>query len=285
MSTETRSAVVNSPRPYIESMIFIAVWVACGLLLRLGPDAYQVLGVPLLAFFQLVIRRRPLQELWIRDPEQPFRLDRLGLLLALAFMVAPGYVLFTLALPQRLWSAALALLCYMAGGFVAGFVLRNQRAEAMRSALPSFGAALLIGFAFEAIEPISAGRSAAVALDKVPAMLKDFLLYFAASFVFEEVVFRGALDPHVYPPGHVSSRTRAWGSALFVSVLWAFWHLPVAGLLNVEGLAGIVAILLFVHVLEGIPLSFCWRQGGTLVLPAAAHALLDAYRNALLLFP
>ena len=32
----------------------------------------------------------------------------------------------------------------------------------------------------------------------------------------------------------------------------------------------------------GIPLSLCWRKGGTLALPAAAHALIDAYRNTVL---
>ena len=37
-----------------------------------------------------------------------------------------------------------------------------------------------------------------------------------------------------------------------------------------------------VHTLIGIPLSLCWRKGGTLVLPAAAHALIDAYRNTVL---
>jgi hypothetical protein len=31
-----------------------------------------------------------------------------------------------------------------------------------------------------------------------------------------------------------------------------------------------------------MPLSFCWRRGGTLVLPAAAHAFIDAYRNAVM---
>jgi hypothetical protein len=31
-----------------------------------------------------------------------------------------------------------------------------------------------------------------------------------------------------------------------------------------------------------VPLSFCWRASGTLVLPAAAHALIDSYRNSLL---
>jgi len=33
--------------------------------------------------------------------------------------------------------------------------------------------------------------------------------------------------------------------------------------------------------LLGLLLSICWRRSGTLVLPAAAHALIDAYRNVI----
>jgi hypothetical protein len=29
-------------------------------------------------------------------------------------------------------------------------------------------------------------------------------------------------------------------------------------------------------------MSLCWRKGGTLVLPALAHALIDAYRNSVM---
>jgi hypothetical protein len=41
-------------------------------------------------------------------------------------------------------------------------------------------------------------------------------------------------------------------------------------------------VVIIVHSLVGVPLSFCWRASGTLVLPAAAHALVDAYRNTVL---
>jgi hypothetical protein len=30
------------------------------------------------------------------------------------------------------------------------------------------------------------------------------------------------------------------------------------------------------YLLVGVPLSLCWRGSGTLVMPAAAHALIDA---------
>jgi hypothetical protein len=38
----------------------------------------------------------------------------------------------------------------------------------------------------------------------------------------------------------------------------------------------------FVEIFEGVPLAFSWRQGGTLVLPAIAHALIDGYRDTLM---
>jgi len=44
----------------------------------------------------------------------------------------------------------------------------------------------------------------------------------------------------------------------------------------------VIPAMIVVHTLIGVPLSFCWRASGTLVLPAAAHALIDSYRNSLL---
>ena len=73
---------------------------------------------------------------------------------------------------------------------------------------------------------------------------------------------------------------RGWISAIFVSALWGAWHLPIAGANDSSAHAAIT--LVAVHTLVGVPLSFCWRKGGTLVLPAAAHALIDAYRNTVL---
>jgi hypothetical protein len=49
-------------------------------------------------------------------------------------------------------------------------------------------------------------------------------LYFPATFLLEEVTFRGALDAHVHHDGE----TRGWQSAVFTSTLWGLWHLPVS---------------------------------------------------------
>ena len=82
MPTEERKGFVNSFRPYIESAAFVAVWMICGWLLRLDANVYLLFGVPLLVLFQLGVRRRPLRQLWVRDPEQALRLDRWGMVLA-----------------------------------------------------------------------------------------------------------------------------------------------------------------------------------------------------------
>ena len=112
-------------------------------------------------------------------------------------------------------------------------------------------------------------------------MLKQFLLYFTVTFVLEEVAFRGALDSYTYqPPTHGQERGRsAWLSAIFVSALSGIWHVPLFPTGRAAAFAAAVPVLIIVHTLTGVPLSFCWRASGTLVLPAAAHAVIDSYRN------
>jgi membrane protease YdiL (CAAX protease family) len=39
--------------------------------------------------------------------------------------------------------------------------------------------------------------------------------------------------------------------------------------------------LLIYHGALGVPLSFAWRRSGNLVLPAAAHMVIDAVRDGL----
>jgi membrane protease YdiL (CAAX protease family) len=112
-------------------------------------------------------------------------------------------------------------------------------------------------------------------------LLKQFLLYFAVTFMLEEVAFRGALDSHIYQPPTDGERRggSAWLSAIFVSVLWGIWHLPALPTGTAAAFAAAIPALIMIHALVGVPLSFCWRASGTLVLPAAAHALIDSYRN------
>lgn len=66
--------------------------------------------------------------------------------------------------------------------------------------------------------------------------------------------------------------SQAWISAVVVSALWGFWHMWHSQV-----------FLDFILTLAlGVPLSFCWRKSGTLLLPCAAHALIDAVRDTIL---
>ncbi len=269
-------------RKYIEVLTFVLVWMAAGWIFHLGVYAYLLLGVPLVVVFQLFIGRQPLRHLWVRDATS-FRLGLIGILLAALLVLIPGYDLFFVELPKKLWVVALWLVCAMAGAVFAAFALSRQRASATRQGLPSFVAALLIGISYISVTALAEHHSIGLPFPKLAFLLKQFLLYFTVCFVLEEVVFRGALDSHVYRPrsdGQASGSP--WLSALFVSSLWGVWHLPTLAITSVSGVAVAIPALIIVHTLIGVPLSFCWRASGTLVLPAAAHAVIDAYRDAVL---
>jgi hypothetical protein len=271
-----------APRKYIEVLAFVAVWMAAGWIFRLDANAYLLLGVPLVALFQLFIRRQPLQKLWARDATS-FRLGLVGIVLAGLLIIAPGYDLVVVALPRRLWVVALWLLCALAGTVFAAFALRQQEANAARRGLPSFMVAVVIGIAIMAAGALARHHSIGFPLPKLFFLLKQFLLYFAVSFALEEVAFRGALDSHIYQPRSDGQAIGSpWLSAIFVSALWGVWHLPTLSIPSAPALAAAIPALIIVHTLVGVPLSFCWRAGGTLALPAAAHALIDAYRNTVL---
>ena len=271
-----------SGRKYVDVVVFVFVWMAAGWTFHLDANAYLLLGVPLVVLFQLFIRRRPLRNLWARDATA-FRLGMIGVGLALLLILAPGYDLLVVALPKKLWVVALWLLCAMAGALFAAFALGWQRASAARRGLPSFVVAVLIGMGIMAVGALARHHSIGFPLPKLVVLLKQFLLYFTVCFALEEVVFRGALDSHVYRPrSHGQPSGSPWLSAIFVSALWGIWHLPALPIPSAPAFAAAIPALIIIHTLVGVPLSFCWRASGTLVLPAAAHALIDAYRNTVL---
>src|SRR6516162_6305515 len=247
-------------RKYIEVLIFVVVWMAAGWIFHLDANGYLLLGVPLVVLFQLFIGRRPLRNLWVRDATS-FRLGWIGVVLAALLILVPGYDLFFVALPKKSWVVASWFLCAMAGAVFAAFALSRQRASAARQGLPSFIAALLIGIATTATIAISTHHSIGFPLLKLVFMVKQFLLYFTVCFAVEEVVCRGALDSHVYRPrsdGQASGSP--WLSAIFVSALWGIWHLPTAPVSSAPAFAAAIALVLIVHTLVGVPLSFCWRD-------------------------
>lgn len=266
------SAHMNTARRYLECFLFVIVWVACGWLFRPSPQVYLFLGIPWLVFFQLAVARRPISQLWARDAKV-LCLDRPSVAMAAVFiLVAVGALVGQHDYPDRM----AAFLFAITGAVPAAFALRQQRGKLLRQAWPSFALAVAIGGAIFVVLAMHHGRSPALDLSKLASIGRTTLWLFAIFFAVEEVVFRGGLDTHV--AGTSGEGWRSWASALFISALWGLWHFPLCH-------TGDEAIVLVNSIALGVPLSFCWRQSRTLVLPAAAHALFDAYRNVIFTSP
>jgi membrane protease YdiL (CAAX protease family) len=263
-------------RPFLESTLFVAAWVAVGLVLPSDPNLYLLAGIPLTVVFQLVVRRRPLRALWVREAP-PFLLDRRGKVIAGLLMVAPlGFGVQAVTAGQ--WAGAAWMLAAASGAVAAAWALREHRRGQTRQLLHWLATTTVTGGIVIAATLVPALLVPGGPLDPVAmvlAGLQAVLLYFPVCFVIEEVAFRGAIDDHV----HRADGARGVMSALFVSALWGLWHLPVAP----QGLpvALIVAQLLLVHCVVGVPLSLARRRTGSLVVPAGAHALIDGIRNGL----
>jgi membrane protease YdiL (CAAX protease family) len=93
--------------------------------------------------------------------------------------------------------------------------------------------------------------------------------------VMEEVSFRGLLDTHLYE----AAAGGVWASTAYLSALWGIWHLPILGTRETSW-GAVLLILLAAHVPFGMVLSWYWRRTGNLLVPGAAHSLLDAVRDA-----
>jgi hypothetical protein len=210
---------ITQGRKYLEAASFVAIWMASGWIFHLDANQYLLLGVPLLALFQLLVPRQPLRTLWVRDANS-FRFSGAGVLVASILAIAPAYDLLTGALVKKMWIIALWEASALAGAVAAGFALSHQNAAAARRALPSFVLAAVIGIGFMAVAALARHHSQTLPISKTPFLLKWFLLYFAVSFVLEEVAFRGALDSHVYELRNPAASTSRWRSAIFVSSLW-----------------------------------------------------------------
>lgn len=263
-------------RRMTEVTLFVGAWMVLGLLLHLDSPRYQLLGVPFALTFQLLVRRRPLRQLWVHDGP-PFRLDARGAAIA-AVLLALGYPAYQAlnSVPVARWVVALWLVAYAVGALVAAYALRHLHTDGRAWAFAASAVAIGLLWTLLSASPELANAARPLPLTgMVAAGLRWAALYFPIAFVLEEVQFRGLVDAHVHRPGEA----RGWLSALFVSTLWGLWHLPLA--LDGTPLADVVASLLLVHVTIGVPLSLAWRRSGNLAFPVAAHALIDAVRDGL----
>lgn len=251
-----------------------ALWIGTGLAFDLDQRLYMALGIPLVIAFQLWVRRRPLRDVWVRDGDA-FHLDRRGRRIA-ALLVAYPLIATAIFLVQGQWLNATMAACAVPGAFAAAYAIRRQDTRtwhpALRAAL--LATAIGLGWMVALIVPaMNADASSAPGL--VVRGLHSLLLYFPVAFVLEEVAFRGAVDAHVHHPGE----SWGWLSAVYVSVLWALWHIPID--IGSEPMTDLLIGLVLIHVSIGVPLSLAWRRSGNLVLPAAVHTLIDAVRDGL----
>jgi membrane protease YdiL (CAAX protease family) len=271
-TTTERRGDTSRRRRLVEAVAFVAVWVAVGYLFRLSVNGYLLLGVPLTAAFQVLVRRRPLHELFAGNTSR-FALSRRGAAMAAVLAVVPGYYT-TQAAAAGDWTLLGWNLAAVAGAVAAAFSLRAGsvlaalRSAALPIAIGASGFAVVFG-----VVHLATGTPLPV-VAALAAVAKYTALYFPATFLLEEVAFRGALDAHVHHDGE----SRGWQSAVFVSALWGLWHLPVSSV-NLP-LPLLVLQLVAVHILLGVPLSYAWRRTRNLAGPALAHAVNDAVRNA-----
>ena len=273
----THLVTAGEGRRYGVVTIVVAVWMALGWVLRTDGNTYLLLGVPLLWLFQRLVARRPLRELWVAQPAD-FELPWWGWLLAAGFMVLPARDL--LVWHDAGWAVRLWLLCAALGAVpLAWSLARCTRAQwrELGLCLALVGA---VGVFTVSLGFLVRAHSERTVADRLLEGLRSLVLYLPVCFVLEEVFFRGGLDSYLTRGG---TRT-PWLSAFFLSALWGWWHLPIAPLgaeHRARQLLVLVTALPLVHGGVGALLSIFWRRSGLLLVPVAAHAFIDAVRNAL----
>ncbi len=268
----------------VQAVVFVGIWMAIGWLLHLDGNSYLVVGVPLVVIFQLLVRKKPLVTLWMRDATC-FRLNAVGIILAFGFAISPAVKLIQTVrsaswpshVPEILWYG-----CCIAGAFGAAFGFchfTRQTRKALGFCLLTAG---VIGCATMLLHVFAAWalqhEPPVLNWNKAMIGLQSFVLYVPVCFVLEEVAFRGAIDSHVFQPGD----QRPWLTAFFVSALWGWWHLPIVPVAKISQLIVLALVLPCIHIAVGVFLSISWRRSGNLAVSATVHAFIDAVRNMLM---
>jgi membrane protease YdiL (CAAX protease family) len=258
-------------RRYLVVTVVVAVSIALGFLLRLDVNSYLLLSLLLTLVFQLLLRRHPLREVWVRAMP-PFRLDAAGIGIAVVLSLVPLYEIYT-QLQLQAWAGILYGLVSIGGAVAAAYAIRQMRRTTLRQLLLCLATAGVIGIALQLIAQYGAVVARHQPLQfNAGVWALSFLEYIPALFVVEEVLFRGALDGYL----HEGETGTGWVSAIFLSALWGLWHIPVTGtwLSN-------IAVLLLLQIAVGVPLSYWMRRSGNLIVPATSHAVIDSVRNAM----
>ncbi len=274
LSTAPRAMPGDRARRFLEVAVTVAIWITISVVFHLE-RGHQLLGIPLIAVFQLGVRRQPLRTLWVRDGGR-FHLDAKGWTLAGLLGLYPSYRMFMLVHSRAPLGKIAMSLAAVAGAIPMAYALRSFRRSALRPLLLCLATAGGLGILIVVVFALAQGAEHYTLLQRLQVFIDGMLRYLPVGFVVEEVSFRGAFDSHLFHPGE----SRSILSALFVSALWGLWHIP--AVIGKGPVLAIAPMLVIVHCILGVPLSIYWRRSGNLLVPASAHALGDAARNALL---
>lgn len=276
--TQTTLAFARQPaRPRLERrparlvvvLVIVGLLMAVGTAFQLRADAYVLCTLPIAPVFQRFFAGQPVRSMWVRAaPACPWSLRRT----ALATLCATAPVLAALSGLRMGDPVTVAFGIAAAGGAVALVYAVGTFDRRSRRRLGGIGIGLGVGMGV--VAHIATDGTAGVA---APATIATtVLLYLPATFVVEEVLFRGVFDPFLRG---AAAPSRLWDSLSLagIAALWGVWHLPLYPGVGLEGLAFLVAF----HLLVGVPLALMGRVTGSLVYPALVHAALDGLRNAL----
>ena len=249
----------------------IGGYIALGFAFGLSAEAYLLLGIPITIAFQVLVARRPLRALWLRDAP-PISFTPRSILAIVVVAIAPAVVA---AGGVRAGNPVLVAygLAAMAGAVAAVYALRAMDRDAVRSTIRATLTTSAILVSIMVIYRIAGGGFNGNLATAVVSAVISAATYLPVVFVLEEVLFRGLLDPYL----HGSTPGPDRGSALYGSALWGIWHLPVMSIaLGVWTIPYLVAV----HTVLGYVLVTSWRRTGNLAAPGIAHAVSDAVRNA-----
>ncbi|HEX4896930.1 MAG TPA: CPBP family intramembrane glutamic endopeptidase, partial [Candidatus Limnocylindrales bacterium] len=249
--------------------LVIGGYIALGYAFDLGAEAYLLLGIPITIAVQVLVVRRPLRALWLREAP-PISFTPRSVVAIVVLAIAPAIVA-----AGGIREGDLALvgwgLAGMAGAIGAVHALRAMDRQAVQVTIRAtlITSAVLIGV-MVAYRLASGGfhGTVAAALTTIAVSLATYL---PVVFVMEEVLFRGLIDPYLH--GSTPGPDRA--TALYGSALWGIWHLPVV---SVALGALTIPYLVVVHTILGFVLVVAWRRTGNLAAPGVAHAVSDALR-------
>lgn len=270
---ETSGASAHRIRRLAEVAAFVAVYIGIGELTDAGIEAYLVLGIPLTLGFQLLVRRRPIRELWVRSGPE-FALSTLVRVLVVLLAIYPAYQLIEVITDSAKGEAA-QILYYAAAVIGAGagaYAYSHFSRETWKFLGLCLATAGVIGVVPDILGEVYSITHPAASQpdDDFGVFVTSLLLLIPVVYVMEEVTFRGALDSHAH---HEGERHGIW-TAIFVSALWGAWHGPVIGWDQIVGL------VLFQGAV-GTFLSIWWRRSGNLGVSGTTHALADSIRNGM----